>query len=95
MVIGTIFWKAGTKRDNSNDLFIVAGAFYGSVTFLGLSNCSTVQPVVAVERIVFYREWAAGLYSALPYVLAQVVIELPYIFVQTVIFSISPTSRGC
>lgn len=59
-------------RDNSNDLFIVAGAFYGSVTFLGLSNCSTVQPVVAVERTVFYRERAAGLYSALPYVLAQV-----------------------
>eukprot|EP00253_Pinus_taeda_P006530 PITA_06530 len=75
-------------QENNNELFIVAGAFYGSVTFLGLSNCSTVQLVVAVERTSFYRERAAGLYSALPYVLAQVVIELPYIFVQTVMYTL-------
>lgn len=88
LLFGTIFWKVGTKRDSSNDLFIVAGALYGAVIFLGVNNCSTVQPVVAVERTVFYRERAAGMYSALPYALAQVVIELPYIFVQTVMYTL-------
>ncbi|KAL3609406.1 hypothetical protein D5086_000426, partial [Populus alba] len=39
--------------------------------FLGFQNGSAVQPVVAVERTVFYRERAAGMYSALPYAFAQ------------------------
>ena len=45
---------------------------YAAVVFLGINNCSTVQPIVAIERTVFYRERAAGMYSALPYALAQV-----------------------
>ncbi|XP_057834764.2 ABC transporter G family member 36 [Cryptomeria japonica] len=87
LLFGTIFWKVGTKRTTNTDLLIVAGALYGAVIFLGVNNCSTVQPVVAVERTVFYRERAAGMYSALPYALGQVVIELPYILGQTVVFT--------
>ena len=45
---------------------------YAAVLFLGFQNASSVQPVVAVERTVFYRERAAGMYSALPYAFAQV-----------------------
>jgi hypothetical protein len=45
---------------------------YAAVLFLGGTNTSAVQSVVAIERTVFYRERAAGLYSALPYALAQV-----------------------
>lgn len=45
---------------------------YSTVLFLGSTNASTVQPVVDIERTVFYRERAAGMYSALPYALAQV-----------------------
>ena len=45
---------------------------YTAVLFLGVQNSSAVQPVVAVERSVFYRERAAGMYSALPYAFAQV-----------------------
>lgn len=48
------------------------GSMYSSVLFLGVSNSSTVQPVVAIERTVFYRERAAGMYSALPYAFGQV-----------------------
>jgi hypothetical protein len=48
------------------------GALYASTLFLGASNTLTVQPVVAVERTVFYRERAAGMYSTLPYSFAQV-----------------------
>jgi hypothetical protein len=45
---------------------------YFPVAFVGFENCITVQPVIAVERTVFYRERAAGMYSAIPYALAQV-----------------------
>ncbi|GMN37142.1 hypothetical protein TIFTF001_006571 [Ficus carica] len=83
LMLGTIFWKVGTKRDSSVDLTMIIGAMYASVLFVGINNCSTVQPVVAVERTVFYRERAAGMYSALPYALAQIVAEIPYVFVQT------------
>lgn len=61
-------------RKSSSDLLMVIGAMYASVLFVGINNCSTVQPIVAIERTVFYRERAAGMYSALPYALAQVSI---------------------
>ncbi|KAF7803604.1 ABC transporter G family member 29-like [Senna tora] len=87
-LMGTIFWKVGTKRSNSTDLTMVIGAMFTSVLFVGINNCSTVQPVVAVERTVFYREKAAGMYAALPYAVAQVVCEIPYVFFQTVYYSL-------
>ena len=49
------------------------GSMYTACLFLGVQNAASVQPVVAVERTVFYRETAAGMYSALPYALAQVI----------------------
>jgi ABC-2 type transporter len=48
------------------------GALYVSSLFLGISNAMTIQPVVDVERTVFYRERAANMYSVLPYIIAQV-----------------------
>ncbi|XP_059461768.1 pleiotropic drug resistance protein 1-like [Corylus avellana] len=86
LMFGTIFWDIGSKRRNRQDLFNAMGSMYAAVLFLGVQNASSVQPVVAIERTVFYRERAAGMYSALPYAFGQVVIELPYIFVQTLIY---------
>ena len=51
---------------------MVIGAMYMSVMFVGVNNCMTVQPIVAIERTVFYRERAAGMYHAFPYAIAQV-----------------------
>ena len=48
------------------------GAMYSAVLFLGATNASSVQSIVAIERTVFYRERAAGMYSPLPYAFAQV-----------------------
>jgi hypothetical protein len=45
---------------------------YAAVMFIGVLNATSVQPVVSVERTVFYRERAAGMYSALPYAFGQV-----------------------
>lgn len=54
------------------------GSMYMAVLFLGVQNASAVQPVVDVERTVFYRERAAGMYSALPYAFAQVIIPTTF-----------------
>ncbi|XP_010545667.1 PREDICTED: ABC transporter G family member 29 [Tarenaya hassleriana] len=88
LMLGTIFWKVGTKRDNVGDLNMIIGAMYAAVLFVGVNNCSTVQPIVSVERTVFYRERAAGMYSALPYALSQVVCEVPYVLIQTTYFTL-------
>ncbi|XP_042048272.1 ABC transporter G family member 29-like [Salvia splendens] len=88
LLIGSIFWKVGTKRENSNDLTTVIGAMYAAAIFLGINNCATVQPAVAIERTVFYRERATGMYSVLPYAMAQVITEIPYVFVQTTYYTL-------
>ncbi|PHU15683.1 Pleiotropic drug resistance protein 3 [Capsicum chinense] len=49
---------------------------------------SSVMPVVAVERTVFYRERAAGMYSAIPFAFGQACIELPYVFAQAVTYGV-------
>lgn len=48
------------------------GAMYAGVMLLGGISTSAVQTVVSVERTVFYREKAAGMYSPVPYAFAQV-----------------------
>ncbi|GAA0153723.1 ATP-binding cassette [Lithospermum erythrorhizon] len=88
LIIGTIFWDVGSKRDTYQNLFVVMGALYSAIMFLGVNNSSSVQPVVSIERTVFYREKAAGMYSPFPYALAQGLVEIPYITVQTIIYGV-------
>ncbi|KAI3455373.1 hypothetical protein Pfo_012036 [Paulownia fortunei] len=88
LLFGSMFWDLGSKRSNLQDIFNVMGSMYASVLFLGVQNAMSVQPVVAVERTVFYREKAAGMYSSMPYAIAQVAIEFPYIFAQAAVYGI-------
>jgi ABC-2 type transporter len=48
------------------------GSMYVAILLLGVQNSSTIMPVVSIERTVFYRERAAGMYSALSYAFGQV-----------------------
>ncbi|CAN6344739.1 unnamed protein product [Urochloa humidicola] len=88
LLFGAIFWDLGSKMEKPQDLFNAMGSMYGTALFIGFLNASSVQPVVAVERTVFYREKAAGMYSAFPYAFGQVVIELPYGLVQASMYGI-------
>ncbi|XP_071715772.1 pleiotropic drug resistance protein 1-like isoform X1 [Rutidosis leptorrhynchoides] len=88
ILLGTIFWKLGGKRESVQDLSNAMGSLYTSVIFLGIQNASAVQPVVDIERTVFYRERAAGMYSALPYAFAQVLVEIPYVFIQYAVYGV-------
>ncbi|OWM65655.1 hypothetical protein CDL15_Pgr017152 [Punica granatum] len=86
LMFGTMFWDLGTQKKTPQDLTNAMGSMYTAVIFLGVLNCYSVQPVVAVEWTVFYRERAAGMYSPVPYALAQVLIEIPYILAQVVTY---------
>ncbi|KAL6208156.1 hypothetical protein ACLB2K_019107 [Fragaria x ananassa] len=81
-----IYKESEAYRQKKHDLFNAMGAMYSAVMFIGPQNSITVQPIVGIERIVFYRERAAGMYSALPYALGQLGIELPYTLIQTIIY---------
>ncbi|KAG5515730.1 hypothetical protein RHGRI_036688 [Rhododendron griersonianum] len=88
ILFGVIFWKKGNKISEQQDLLNLLGAVYAAILFLGGTNASSVQTVVAVERTVFYRERAAGMYSELPYAFAQVAIETIYVCIQTIIYAL-------
>ncbi|RQO95556.1 hypothetical protein POPTR_009G045601v4 [Populus trichocarpa] len=75
-LLGSVFWDIGSERDSAQALFLVMGALCSSCMFLGVSNASTVQPIVSIERTVFYREKAAGMYSPLSYAMAQVTVTV-------------------
>ena len=47
-------------------------SLFAACLFLGVNNASSVQPIVSIERTVFYREKAAGMYSPIAYAAAQV-----------------------
>ncbi|CAK9136579.1 unnamed protein product [Ilex paraguariensis] len=87
LMFGTICWRFGSKRETQQDIVNAMGSMYAAVLFIGITNATSVQPVVYVERFVTYRERAAGMYSALPFAFAQVTIEFPYVFVQSLIYS--------
>ncbi|XP_061986018.1 pleiotropic drug resistance protein 3-like [Populus nigra] len=85
LLFGLLFWQQGKNINNQQDLFSILGAMYTAIMFFGINNCSTVLPYVSAERTVLYRERFAGTYSAWAYSLAQLLVEVPYLFAQSVI----------
>ncbi|KAI6681764.1 hypothetical protein NL676_035645 [Syzygium grande] len=85
VVFGILFWDLGSKRRSREDILNGVGAMFITITFMGTQSVSLLRPMIVAERIVYYRERAAGMYSALPYALAQVAIEIPYTLLQVVI----------
>ncbi|CAJ1970634.1 unnamed protein product [Sphenostylis stenocarpa] len=71
VIFGSVFWDVGSKRESPQELMVVMGALYSACMFLGVNNSSSVQPIVSIERTVFYREKAAGMYSPIAYAAAQ------------------------
>ncbi|KAB2081399.1 hypothetical protein ES319_A05G129600v1 [Gossypium barbadense] len=61
------------------------GSMCVAILFIGIQDAAFVQPVMSVERTVFYRERAAGMYSAMP---NAIIIEIPYIFVKAFVYVI-------
>ncbi|KAK3034666.1 hypothetical protein RJ639_033621 [Escallonia herrerae] len=75
-------------RYNEQDLFNILGSMLIFLLFLGISNGSSVQSVIATERTIVYRERFGGMYSSPVYAFAQAATEIPYVLLQAVIFVI-------
>ncbi|XP_051146776.1 pleiotropic drug resistance protein 3-like [Andrographis paniculata] len=85
---GFLFWDQGKKIHNQQSLFTLLGSMYSSTLFCGINNSSSVLPYVSKERMVLYRERFAGMYASWAYSIAQVIIEIPYLFAQALAFTV-------
>ncbi|KAJ9557262.1 hypothetical protein OSB04_011876 [Centaurea solstitialis] len=85
-IFGLLFWDQGRKVHNQQSLFNILGSMFAAVIFCGINNSSSVLPYVSVERTVLYRERFSGMYASWAYALAQVTIEFPYLFAQSLAF---------
>ncbi|KAI9124611.1 hypothetical protein K1719_004533 [Acacia pycnantha] len=88
VIIGLVFWDSADDIQREQQVFNLMGAAFSTIFFLGGLNTAAVQPVVAIERTVFYRERAAGMYSEIPYAFAQVAVEIIYVAIQTLVYSL-------
>ncbi|KAK1401931.1 ABC transporter domain-containing protein [Heracleum sosnowskyi] len=85
-VFGFLFWDQGQKLDNQQNLFSIFGSMFSTTIFSGMNNASAVKPYISTERTVLYRERFAGMYAPWAYALAQVIIEVPYVFTQSLAY---------
>ncbi|KQK15967.1 hypothetical protein BRADI_1g26040v3 [Brachypodium distachyon] len=88
LVFGTVFWRKGKNIESEQDLYSLLGAIYAAVFFLGASTSFSILPVVSIERTVFYREKAAGMYSPLSYAVAQALVEFVYSAAQGILYTV-------
>ncbi|KAK8939518.1 Pleiotropic drug resistance protein 3 [Platanthera guangdongensis] len=88
LLFAVLFWQKGNKIYNEQDVTSIMGLMYVTTIFLGINNCSSVLPIIARERLVFYRERFAGMYSSYIYSLAQILVEIPCILFLAVTYTI-------
>ena len=89
LTFGAIYWDLGTLGSNptAGDIQNIGGALFASILFIGATQLMSILPVIGIERLVFYRERAAGLYRPIHYHVASGIAELPYIIVQSFLYS--------
>ncbi|KAK7062753.1 hypothetical protein VNI00_000242 [Paramarasmius palmivorus] len=80
LMLATIWINLGDKDSTINDRLSVH--FY-SAAFLSFVR---VHLTVLEERSVFFREKKNGLYSTLPFVLANTLVNIPFLFLCTLLF---------
>jgi len=83
-MLATIWIRLGDSDSKINDRLSVH--FY-SVAFLAFMSVAGI-PGFLEERAVFYRETKNGLYTTLPFVLANTLVNIPFLFLCTIFFSV-------
>ncbi|KAE9287136.1 ABC transporter G family member 36 [Phytophthora fragariae] len=62
------------------------GLVFMSTLFIAMAGFMSTLPVYSVDRAAFYRERAAQTYNSLWYFVATTVVEIPYVFGQSLLF---------
>ncbi len=60
------------NRSTVTEVLNIMGALYSTAVFMAIANAMMVLGVINNERVVFYREKAAGTYSSWPFAMVQV-----------------------
>ena len=85
LLFGIIFFNVGGK-DNSDPVHLQD--HFGGITFAIISSMfGAAQPIMLMfpfERPLFMREYSTGTYSATPYFISKVILEMPLTFLQTI-----------
>jgi len=84
LMLATIWIRLGTHDSTINDRLSV---HFFSVAFLAFMSVAGI-PGFLEERAVYYRETKNGLYSTLPFVLSNTLVNMPFLFVCTVLFTL-------
>ncbi|CAJ2632858.1 unnamed protein product [Trifolium pratense] len=69
--LGCMFFGIGSKMEKQQDLLNSIGSMLITILLIGIKNANSAQAVVSTERVVFYRENSAGMYSSLAYAVGQ------------------------
>ncbi|KAJ7019734.1 P-loop containing nucleoside triphosphate hydrolase protein [Mycena alexandri] len=80
----TIWIRLGTDDSTINDRLSV---HFFSVAFLAFMSVAGI-PGFLEERSVYYRETNNGLYTTLPFILANTLVNMPFLFVCTLLFTL-------
>jgi ABC-type multidrug transport system permease subunit len=88
LIFVVLYWRHAKILNNEQDLFNVLGAMYLGVIQLGVYNDQSIISFSTVGRIVMYREKFAGMYSSWAYSFAQAAIEIPYVFIQALLYTV-------
>ncbi|KAG8477556.1 hypothetical protein CXB51_030215 [Gossypium anomalum] len=86
LLYGVLLRQKGQNLHDEQDFFNIIGSMYVFMIFTGISGCSSVLPFVSAQRTIVYRERFSRMYSSWAYSLAQVIIEIPYIFLEAILF---------
>ncbi|KAF8071585.1 P-loop containing nucleoside triphosphate hydrolase protein [Lyophyllum atratum] len=84
LMLATIWIRLGDKDSTINDRLSVH--FY-SVAFLAFMSVAGI-PGFLEERSVYYRETKNGLYSTLPFLISNTLVNIPFLFGCTVLFTL-------
>ncbi|CAI5728225.1 unnamed protein product, partial [Peronospora destructor] len=63
------------------------GMLFSTTSFIGFISFTSVVPIASEDRLAFYRERASQTYNALWYFVASTVVEIPYVFFGTMLFT--------
>ncbi|PNW70640.1 hypothetical protein CHLRE_17g728400v5 [Chlamydomonas reinhardtii] len=87
-VLGSLYWRRGLAYGSDVGVLDLLGVIYTSSLFLPLINTLMVMAVVEAERVVFYRERAAHMYSTAVFAAAQGLAELPPLLLQSLLYTV-------
>ncbi|EQC25047.1 hypothetical protein SDRG_17068, partial [Saprolegnia diclina VS20] len=86
ILFGIIYCQ--TTYSSFSGLNAGVGIVFLASLFIGMMGFNNVLPLYVQERASFYRERACETYSAVWYFLGSTLIEIPYVFVSVVVFSV-------